>query len=321
MVEVKEISERYQPFNGDSTALIKEALTLAELLNIVLDSSTDNDSTGKVALKEVSSRSDSSEPEGGGNERLLRHYVSMGVVDRPARQGRDAIYGARHLYQYLTARRLLKQGFGLAKIAEYTSAVTTEVLLEALFVPAHRSEAELLVAAYKAVSLPRSGTNARASNARPSTKGPSLANIDPIYGMPDLLKEIEHMRYRFSQDMDDMKRISRSLDDLNQVIRKSQELGMNAQREFLQIVQDIHQSAEKTRYEVNHSLGKLNERLSVLSERLEEYGSPQHEIHERLDRLEFYVRVTQKKIFDLEADLTSPTQNAKSNTQSPGDSE
>lgn len=42
-----------------------------------------------------------------GNERLLRHYVSMGVVDKPSREGRDALYGFRHLVQFVAARRLL----------------------------------------------------------------------------------------------------------------------------------------------------------------------------------------------------------------------
>ncbi len=36
-----------------------------------------------------------------GNERLLRHYVSMGVVDKPTREGRDALYGFRHLVQFV----------------------------------------------------------------------------------------------------------------------------------------------------------------------------------------------------------------------------
>ena len=63
-----------------------------------------------------------------GNERLLRHYVSMGVVDKPSREGRDALYGFRHLVQFVAARRLLAEGFPLAKIAKYTGAVPTDAL-------------------------------------------------------------------------------------------------------------------------------------------------------------------------------------------------
>ena len=36
------------------------------------------------------------------NERLVRYYVTAGVLDRPDRVGRDAAYGYRHLLQMLT---------------------------------------------------------------------------------------------------------------------------------------------------------------------------------------------------------------------------
>ena len=40
------------------------------------------------------------------NERLVRYYVTEGVLYRPERVGRDAAYGYRHLLQLLTARRM-----------------------------------------------------------------------------------------------------------------------------------------------------------------------------------------------------------------------
>ena len=81
-----------------------------------------------------------------GNERLLRHYVSMGVVDKPSREGRDALYGFRHLLQFVAARRLLAEGYSLAKIAKYTAVVPTDALSDYLEKPGRASEAELLVA-------------------------------------------------------------------------------------------------------------------------------------------------------------------------------
>ena len=140
MLNSSHITSKYHEFKADSTGLIKEAAILAEALNLGLDLNIDNHDNNSLRLKEQSIDTNANEPEGEGNERLLRHYVSVNVVDRPTRQGRDAIYGARHLYQYLTARRLLKQGFCLAKIGEFTR-VTTDVLLDALFAPPHRSEA------------------------------------------------------------------------------------------------------------------------------------------------------------------------------------
>jgi hypothetical protein len=48
------------------------------------------------------------------NERLIRHYVQMGVIDRPDAQG----FGAQHVFDFLAARALLKDGWSLSKIAE-----------------------------------------------------------------------------------------------------------------------------------------------------------------------------------------------------------
>lgn len=48
------------------------------------------------------------------NERLIRHYVQMGVLDRPDTQG----FGAQHVFDFLAARALLKDGWSLSKIGE-----------------------------------------------------------------------------------------------------------------------------------------------------------------------------------------------------------
>lgn len=52
------------------------------------------------------------------NERLVRHYVHMGVLTPPARQGREALFGARQVFEFVIARFLLGDGWPLAKIAE-----------------------------------------------------------------------------------------------------------------------------------------------------------------------------------------------------------
>ena len=144
-----EILSNYQYFKGSSDQLTLAAGKLAESLSLALEPS---------------------EGEAEGNERLLRYYVSLNVVDKPDRQGRDAVYNFRHLLQYLTARRLLQQKFSLAKIAEYTGLVPTQSLVDALLAPPHRSEAELLVAAFKAQDvLPGSRSGLRNANSRPSS--------------------------------------------------------------------------------------------------------------------------------------------------------
>ena len=125
-----------------------------------------------------------------GNERLLRHYASVNVVDKPGRQGRDAVYTYRHLLQFLAARRLMKQGFALSNIAEFTSVVPTETLQQTLCESPRHSEAELLVAAYRAT---------RATPSAPAAKG-----LEPIYGMADVINEIEKMRTRFVAEIQEM---------------------------------------------------------------------------------------------------------------------
>lgn len=137
-----------------------------------------------------------------GNERLLRHYVSVGVVDKPVREGRDAVYGFRHLVQFLVARRLLADGFPLAKIARYTSVVPTDDLADSLLKTDHASEAELLVAAFRAESLSRvSSDQSRAvpplasAMGKPPTSRP-LPTSAASLGMVDVMQELREMEQR-----------------------------------------------------------------------------------------------------------------------------
>jgi DNA-binding transcriptional MerR regulator len=51
------------------------------------------------------------------DERTVRYYQTLGLVDRPTRyEGRIARYGFRHLLQLLCIRLLQKEGFGLQQI-------------------------------------------------------------------------------------------------------------------------------------------------------------------------------------------------------------
>lgn len=44
------------------------------------------------------------------NPRLVRHYTTQGLLDKPLRQGREVRYEYRHLLQLLVVRRLLAEG-------------------------------------------------------------------------------------------------------------------------------------------------------------------------------------------------------------------
>lgn len=64
------------------------------------------------------------------SERLVRFYVQSGVLDRPEREGREALFGYRQLLQLLVARGLAADGWPLAKIAEYNRHADLKALTD-----------------------------------------------------------------------------------------------------------------------------------------------------------------------------------------------
>jgi DNA-binding transcriptional MerR regulator len=173
-------------FQGGADALIAKSQDVAKTLNLEQEASE-------------------------GNERLLRHYVSMGVVDKPTREGRDALYGFRHLVQFVAARRLLAEGFPLAKIAKYTAVVPTDALTAYLDKPDRTSEAELLVAAFRNEAPSRS-TPAQSSRKAPSTKPSS--SVATGMGMVDVMHEMREMEQRVHHQLKDLQnRVHSMLDD------------------------------------------------------------------------------------------------------------
>ena len=163
-------------FQGSADALIDKAQDLAKTLKL------DQEATE-------------------GNERLLRHYVSMGVVDKPSREGRDALYGFRHLVQFVAARRLLAEGFPLAKIAKYTGAVPTDALTAYLEKPDRTSEAELLVAAFRSEAPERKTPSSATRRVAPPKP---LQSMSTGMGMVDVMHEMRDMEQRVRVQLTDM---------------------------------------------------------------------------------------------------------------------
>ena len=79
---------------------------------------------------------------GTANERLVRHYVQLGVLTTPEREGREALFGLRQIVEFLAARYLLKDGWPLAKIAELVSATGVEGLTQMIPTDRPRTRAE-----------------------------------------------------------------------------------------------------------------------------------------------------------------------------------
>lgn len=152
----------------------------------------------QVLVKKLSLAQEASE----GNERLLRHYVSIGVVDKPLREGRDALYGFRHLVQFVAARRLLTEGFSLAQIAKYTAVAGTDELAGYLEKTDRKSEAELLVAAFRSEGAGRSTPPAAASRKAPPPK--PLPSFSTGMGMVDVMHEMRDMEQRVHAQLKDL---------------------------------------------------------------------------------------------------------------------
>ncbi|GGJ18468.1 MerR family transcriptional regulator [Deinococcus roseus] len=66
------------------------------------------------------------------NPRLIRHYTTLGLLDSPDREGREARYTYRHLLQLLLLRKMLAAGFATGIIAPITQEKTLEELEDLL---------------------------------------------------------------------------------------------------------------------------------------------------------------------------------------------
>jgi len=87
------------------------------------------------------------------DERLIRWYATIGLLDPPRRQGRTAWYGPRHLLQLVAIKRRQAAGRSLADVQAELLGATDEMLLSIADIP----DAALL--------LPEGGTSTRRSAA------------------------------------------------------------------------------------------------------------------------------------------------------------
>ena len=82
------------------------------------------------------------------NERLVRWYVTVGLVDPPlSRRGRVARYGRRHLLQLVAVKRRQAEGRSLAEIQAELAGATDEKLAAVARLPHTRPALEAPAAA------------------------------------------------------------------------------------------------------------------------------------------------------------------------------
>ena len=60
--------------------------------------------------------------------RTVRLYATEGLIDRPGKEGRRAVYGQRHLLQLLLIRSLARRGLSLTAIAPLAACSDGELL-------------------------------------------------------------------------------------------------------------------------------------------------------------------------------------------------
>ena len=64
------------------------------------------------------------------DERAIRYYTTLGLLDRATLRGRTAYYGPRHLAQLIAIKKMQVDGASLAEIQELLPAIEDAVLAE-----------------------------------------------------------------------------------------------------------------------------------------------------------------------------------------------
>ncbi len=114
----------YQRFSGSAADLADLAITCSRNLGLPGDAS-------KIS------------------ERLIRYYVTEGLLSRPIRIGRDAEYSYKHLLQFLASRTLMEEGYPMQKVADYIAGLDQQHLEPLALGQTKPNLAELLVASFK----------------------------------------------------------------------------------------------------------------------------------------------------------------------------
>jgi DNA-binding transcriptional MerR regulator len=92
------------------------------------------------------------------DQRAIRWYTTIGLVDRPAAmRGRTALYGRRHLLQLVAIKRLQAAGLSLAEIQRELAGATDAQLERVARVPAREPAPRPTVAAARPAFWRRAG--------------------------------------------------------------------------------------------------------------------------------------------------------------------
>jgi len=144
--------QNYQRFSGNATQLADVALDCAQKLSLPGDNS-------KIS------------------ERLIRYYVTEGLLSRPIRIGRDAEYHYKHLLQFLASRSLMEQGYPMQKVADYINGLDVDLLEPLALNQTKPNLAELLVASFKQPDRGNLRNNRRSGASPLSSRSTTMDSI------------------------------------------------------------------------------------------------------------------------------------------------
>lgn len=233
------------------------------------------------------------------NERLVRYYVTEGVLDRPERVGRDAAYGYRHLLQLLTARRMADAGITLAAVAHHNRAATTKSLEEGLARPLPTA-AEILVQEFMGSTRKKGDEGSAGPHLAPGHSlaaphpAPDPHKPRPAMALPDLLAAVEHMK---TEVMSQVKELEKQAMAMTHELHARQSQADHERHETRALLREgiehlhqalrhemralVHESLEHLHKPLHHEIlalrhenAELAQRVGQLIERMEALNPP-----------------------------------------------
>jgi len=113
------------------------------------------------------------------NERLVRHYVHVGILGRPERAGKAAHFRFRQIAELLATRVLLNDGWPLAKIADFVRLTDDDGLLGLLPKGAPLTPAQELVRRFQRGGVSAKPIASRSASAfNPPAVNPMRQSVD-----------------------------------------------------------------------------------------------------------------------------------------------
>lgn len=234
------------------------------------------------------------------NERLVRYYVTEGLVERPKRVGRDAEYGYLHLLQFLAGRFLVEVGFPMQKVAPYLSSLEGAQLETLVMNKTKPNMAELLVASFQNPSSKRmrsSSDDLTSASRKIKIKDPASSEIPWVIansqksatqdalssdlnafarhiqssisdaGGPDPLERIDKLSDQISYLSDSIKQGLSDLLDRATVAAEKERMIFEEQFERMRLV--MQEGWAQLRYEIDHERHHRNMQYSETQDKLD----------------------------------------------------